>query len=175
MACLHPTSKASRQLRFQWSLDNPDIVCYLHALRVELLVHLVMPAIVPTSRVAPFQYWVRFEEGSGGNPHAHGLSYAAGNPSISGLRQSIEKEGSDGDLAEESVQVENEARADLARFFKCLSSEWHPAKDEGGNQLYDFVIENLMDARLGRPQTVNLRVLLDQTLSTETPDLTSLK
>ena len=32
-----------------------------------------------------------------------------------------------------------------------------------------------MDARLGRPQTVNLRELLDQTLSTETPDLTSLK
>jgi len=116
-------------------LDNPDIVCFLHALRVGLIVRLVMPAIVPHSHVAPFQYWVRFEEGSGGNPHAHGLSYAAGNPSISGLRQSIKKEGSDGDLPEESVHVANEARADLARFFESLSSEWHPAKDEGGNQL----------------------------------------
>ncbi len=80
-------------------------MCYLHALRVELLVRLVMPAIVPTSPVAPFQYWVRFEEGSGGNPHAHGLNYAAGNPSISGLRQSIQKEDCDGDLQEESVHV----------------------------------------------------------------------
>ncbi len=95
--------------------------------------------------MASFHYWVRFEEGSGGNPHTQGLSYAGGNPSISGLRQSIPKEGSEGELAEVSVHVENEARADLARFFESSSLEWHPAKDEGGNQLYDFLIEHVMD------------------------------
>ena len=61
-------------MRHQWCVDNPDIVTFLHALRTELLVRLVMPALVPHSSAKPFQYWVRFEEGFSGNPHAHGLS-----------------------------------------------------------------------------------------------------
>ena len=29
-----------------------------------------------------FQYWLRFEFGASGNPHAHGLNYVQGNPSF---------------------------------------------------------------------------------------------
>ena len=159
-------------MRFQWCLDNPDLVCFLHALRVELIVKLVMSAIVPTSEAHPFQYWVRFEEGPGGNPHAHLLNYAANNPSISGLRHSLQEDAPDPDSAE---ILRDESFADLARYFEKLSVEWHPAKDEGGEQLYDFIIENLTDPTLGRPQTINLKKVLDETLQCDDPDLTRLK
>ena len=34
---LDPVSRESHALREQWTKDNPDIVCFLHAVRVELL------------------------------------------------------------------------------------------------------------------------------------------
>ena len=66
--------------RRQWVMDNADIVAVLHAVRVELLVRQVMIHIVPESELEPFLYWLRFEWGSNGNPHAHGLAFVAGNP-----------------------------------------------------------------------------------------------
>ena len=78
--CFHPTDRKAMEQRWRWCLDNPDIVCFLHAVRVELLVRMVMPTIVPVSDEHPFHYWVRFEEGPNGNPHAHGMAYAAKNP-----------------------------------------------------------------------------------------------
>ena len=88
---LRPGDVESRRMRYQWCVDNPDIVTFLHALRTELLVRLVMPALVPHSAAKPFQYWVRFEEGFGGNPHAHGLVYVDGNPSLDDLRDSARR------------------------------------------------------------------------------------
>ena len=34
---LDPVSRESHAFREQWTKDNPDIVCFLHAVRVELL------------------------------------------------------------------------------------------------------------------------------------------
>ena len=65
---------------FHWCLHNPDIACTLHAIRVELLIRVVMPSVVPHSIDKPFQFWARFEEGYSGNPHVHGLSYTEGSP-----------------------------------------------------------------------------------------------
>jgi hypothetical protein len=56
-----------------------------------------------------------------------------------------------------------------------LSAEWRPAKDEAGDPLYDFVIENLQDASLGRPQALNLKEILDKALGVEEADLSHLK
>jgi len=125
----------SKRMRVQWCYDNPDLVCFLHALRVELLVRMVMPTIVPTSAEQPFQYWVRFEEGTSGNPHAHGLSYAAGNPSLCGIESLTQR--SEGEMPEEDKRVEMAQK--LAEYFSEIASEWHPAKDGGNNTLYDFV------------------------------------
>ena len=80
--CLDALERESRDLRFRWSLDNPDILCQLHAIRVELIIRMVMPAVVPPTPSYPFQYWARFEEGYSGNPHAHGIAYGPFNPSF---------------------------------------------------------------------------------------------
>jgi len=148
--CFHPTSPEARRLRFQWCLDNADLVCFLHVLRVELLVRLLMPAIVPHRPEQPFHYWVRFEEGVGGNPHAHGLNYAAGNPSLSGVRRDMCSADRSEPPAGESADALADTAADLARYFERLACEWHPAKDPAGDQLYDFVIENISDHDGGR-------------------------
>ena len=165
------TDDERRRLRTQWCFDHPDLVCLLHALRVELLVRMVMPCVVPTSEAQPFQYWVRFEEGQSGNPHAHGLCYAAGNPTLTGI-ESARRRG-EAEMPEEDRRAE--VANDLATYFSPLASEWHPAKDDGGCKLYDFHIENLGDVGLGRPQTIDLGAVLDEVLSAGEPDLTPLK
>ena len=68
-----------------------------------------------------------------------------------------------------------EVANDLATYFSPLATEWHPAKDDGGNKLYEFVIENLDDARTGKPTTINLGAVLEEVLSAADPDLTPLK
>ena len=52
----------------------------LHVIRVEIIVNYVMKNVVPQSEDKPFQFWLRFEFGQSGNPHAHGLTYVPGNP-----------------------------------------------------------------------------------------------
>ena len=59
----------------EWVLNNPDIVVMLRAIRVEIMVHYVMRHIVPPEDEDPFQFWLRFEFGSSGNPHTHGIAY----------------------------------------------------------------------------------------------------
>ena len=63
-----------------WALDNADLVSQIHALRVELIVRYVIADIVPHHKDAPFQYWLRFEFGPGGNPHVHGQGWAPRGP-----------------------------------------------------------------------------------------------
>ena len=68
--------------RCEWVLNNPDIVVMLHAIRVEIMVEYVMKHIVPYEEEDPFQYWLRFEFGTSGNPHTHGIAYVAGNSKV---------------------------------------------------------------------------------------------
>ena len=68
--------------RCRWAQDNADIGAFLHAVRIELLVELVMRHIVSEEHADIFQHWLRFEFGVSGNPHVHGLNYVHGNPSF---------------------------------------------------------------------------------------------
>ena len=43
--CLEPFDRVSREMRFRWSLDNPDLVCQLHAMRVEFIIRMVIPLL----------------------------------------------------------------------------------------------------------------------------------
>ena len=52
--------------RFDFVRDNPDLVATLLALRTELQMRVVMPAIVPHSDREPFMAMRRFEVGDGG-------------------------------------------------------------------------------------------------------------
>ena len=67
-------AKDARSRRAHCAVDNADILAFLHVLRVELLVRYVMSDVVSCSPGSPFQYWLRFEWGVGGNPHTHGMS-----------------------------------------------------------------------------------------------------
>ena len=69
----------------------------------------------------------------------------------------------------------NTGRHHMAEFFSTFCSEWHPAKDAGGGALYPFIIENLQDASLARPQCIQLGELLRATLDAEEPNLTPLR
>ena len=66
--------------RFHWTAGNADIVVLMHAIRVELNVRYAMSEVVAKEDERDFQFWLRFEFGTSGNPHAHGLNYVRGNP-----------------------------------------------------------------------------------------------
>ena len=126
---------------------------FLHALRVELIVHYVMSRIVPETEAEPFHYWLRFEFGSNtGNPHTHGLSYVAGNPNFECVVANEEVkqkllERNHPDINGPNVtelRTWDEAEQDLSMFYNQFTRESHPAKDAHGEPLYDFLIENLL-------------------------------
>ena len=181
-----------RQCRVKFCLDNPDIVAMIHVVRVELLIRIVMASIVPNSPAEPFLYWARFEEGTSGNPHAHGLVYASGNPSID-VATITESEkpvtnlvcGDNFDpcvreqLTDSKIDVDTECLKKLYDYFCELTCEQHPAMNEEGKfrdsdwvtpkldknpgGRVHFLIEGLPAlGKLSSPETVNLTELLDQ-------------
>ena len=176
--CLNPLDLGSKEMRFRWSLDNPDILCQLHAIRVELILRIVVPAIVPPTFRYPFQYWSRFEQGYSGNPHAHSILYGPFNPSFDNVvkgaetKELLEKSG---EVDDEDVRLWEDVTQEVTNQFKRYVSEMHPAKDSSGEALYDFVIENIRDAKFGKPQCVNLREMLDRAFANEHADVDELK
>ena len=126
-------------LRCNWVLDNPDIVVTLHAIRVELLVRHVMSHVVPPDELQPFLYWLRFEFGQNGNPHAHGISFVSGNPEFDLIVKDLEtKEALQRDRPDETVDLRTweEAEAEVAAFYDQYVREKHPCKDPHGEPLW---------------------------------------
>ena len=175
-----PDLREEQARRFRWAQDNADIVVFLHALRVELLVEMVMKYLVPETDAAPFQYWLRFEFGSSGNPHAHGLNYVHGNPAFecvvedAAQKEQLKKSQYPG---AEDFQTKDEAEQALANFYCDYVRESHPAKDEQGDRLYDFLIENLMLPGEDKPQSRNLLPMLEKIFADpdQDPDLREIK
>ena len=58
-----------KQERFLFVKDSPDLVSYMLALRTELHMRIVMPAVVPYSEECPFLAMSRVETGVNGNLH----------------------------------------------------------------------------------------------------------
>ena len=75
-ACDDPAKK----FRYRFVRDAPDIAVYIHALRAELHMRMVMPVVLGYSKEVPCLSMARFETGAGGNMHWHGVSYGKGNP-----------------------------------------------------------------------------------------------
>ena len=80
----------SKEERFEFTRENPDLVSYQLALRTELLMRMVMPAIVPHSSLWPYMTMARFETGSGGNPHWHGFSMGVPGPVVKRVKADVE-------------------------------------------------------------------------------------
>ena len=69
-----------RQVRYDFIRDAPDVASFQIALRTELNMKIVMPAVVPHSEKYPYLSMARYENGKNGNPHFHGVSVGAENP-----------------------------------------------------------------------------------------------
>ena len=85
-ALLKETSE-SRRHRFDFVRDAPDIVTQMHALRSELNMKMVMPAVLGSSESYPYLPFGRYETGPGGHGHFHGVSYAVRNPRMDGVKE----------------------------------------------------------------------------------------
>ena len=94
----------------------------------------------------PFHYWLRFEFVTNtGNPHAHGMAYAAENPHFDCV---VADEETRERLLKSNKHVEDmstwaEAEGHLVQYYSNYVREMHPAKEADGIPLYDFLIENL--------------------------------
>ena len=179
---LDPTSRDAMDRRCEWALNNPDIVVLLHAIRVELLVTHVMQHIVSPLDSELFQFWLRFEFGHSGNPHAHGKCYVAGNPRFDEVLSDEEQRDILRAAGREDVDALRtwvEAEKTVADFFDDYISEMHPCKDEHGRHRYDFLVESLSLPHCAKPSCFNLRqeletIFRDEAMDVE-PDLTKLK
>ena len=98
------------QVRRDFVRNCPDLVQFQIALRTELLMKIVMPALVPNSEAERFLSMARFECGKNGNPHYHGFCVGAGNPRLGRVRNDV-GDGGWGDLevAEASGSESEEA------------------------------------------------------------------
>ena len=54
-------------VRFDFVRSAPDVATWMHALRTELSMKAVMPAVLPQAKHAPYLSMARFETGSSGN------------------------------------------------------------------------------------------------------------
>ena len=80
---------AAKKFRYRFVRHAPDIAVYIHALRAELHMRIVMPSVLGHSRDVPYLSMARFETGAGGNMHWHGVSYGVGNPRIDKAREEL--------------------------------------------------------------------------------------
>ena len=119
-----------KQERFAFVRDNPDLVAQMIALRTELLMRMVMPAIVPHSAEAPFMAMARFETGPGGNPHHHGFSVGTPGPRVQRVKADVEGEGDEGPQT---------VKLDVLTVLRAVRREW-PVEDQWSRaQVEDWV------------------------------------
>ena len=131
-----------------------------------------MPYIVTPDEANPFQYWLRFEFGQSGNPHAHGLLFVNGNPQFDFIAKNQEAldafiKGDHPDLKD--IRLAEDAVKDVADFYDPYVREMHPCKDTAGKSLWNFeeplytlMVENVRMPGMAKPQTVNLLELLEE-------------
>ena len=132
------TSQETMRARCKWSLNNPDMIVLMHAIRVELIITCVMSEIVPPDDRERFLFWSRFEFGKHGNPHAHLLAYVAGNPhfdlvvpSEEKRQELIKKDDPNADL----IRTWAEAESDISSFFTIYQGVASVQKQRWGSVL----------------------------------------
>ena len=142
--------------------------------------------VVPPICEKQFQYWLRFEFGQSGNPHAHGLTYVAGNPEFDLVvrgKEALEEALKSDHPDVERMELEEDAERGVAAFFAQYIREKHPCKDAAGASLWHFeeplytlMVENVSMPGCAKPQTVNLLEELEYVfVDREAPDTTRLK
>ena len=100
-----------QQVRFDFVRDAPDIATFMVALRTELHMRIVMPAIVPHTEQHRFLAMARFEVGES-HPHYHGFTMGSGNPRLQRVRADV-GDGGKGDEASGSDMGEVDGSNDM--------------------------------------------------------------
>ena len=85
--------EGQRRERSEFVRENADLVAQLMALRVELNMRVVMPAVVPHSDRFPYMAMARWETGGGGNLHAHGFSVGLPGPRVGRVHADLDGDG----------------------------------------------------------------------------------
>ena len=145
--------------------ENPDIPTIMHAIRVELTVRHVMSAVVPSTEMEPFLYWLRFEWGKSGNPHAHGQCWASGNPALDRVfKDEAARHAYELEHPNETTHIPTweEMETTIASYFRQYNREMHPCKDPAGRNLLPFQVEGLTASKGARPQCVNMLEVLEK-------------
>ena len=108
-AAIDPRVTDAKECRWQFVRDAPDLVAFQVALRTELLMRIVIPAVLPHSEGEPTLSMARFETGAGGNPHFHGFSYAEGNPQTHWVGDGSDSEEGDAPRGVDSYHARDDA------------------------------------------------------------------
>jgi hypothetical protein len=70
------------QVRYDFIRDSPDMAATVFAVRSELNMRMVMPAVLPGEPGVPFRCMGRVEMSKNGMPHVHLVAVGAGNPCL---------------------------------------------------------------------------------------------
>ena len=114
-------------VRFAFTRDSPDIVAEMIGLRMELLMKVVMPTIVPHSKEQPFLCMARHEVSDGGHPHYHLFCVGSGNPGFKRVRRDVEERAAE---VEADVDSNSDQDSDVASVGASLE-EGSSGADEG--------------------------------------------
>ena len=93
----------SKEERFVFARDNPDLVMFELSLRTELIMRMVMPSVLRHSKEDPFMAMARFETGKNGNPHWHGFGLGLPPPRMGRVRAGA---GGEGDEVPDAATVD---------------------------------------------------------------------
>ena len=116
---------------------------------------------------------MRFEFGTNGNPHAHGVAYVPGNPEFDYIVKDAAtklkmQEKAHHSIESMDIRTHDEAEKEVAAFYDRYVRETHPCKDPSGQPqwnfrapLYELHVDNVPLPGGARPLTVSLLDVLD--------------
>ena len=70
-----------------------------------------------------------------------------------------------------NLRTKAKAESELGEFFGEYIREWHPCKDDQGENLFPFVQEILAEPELAQPQCTNLLAVLDEIFDVDQPSV----
>ena len=104
----------------------------------------------------------------------HGKCYVADNPTFENVvadEETREALVNAGHVEALNLRTKAKAESELGEFFGEYIREWHPCKDDQGENLFPFVQEILAEPELAQPQCTNLLAVLDEIFDVDQPSV----
>ena len=133
-------------VRFDYVRSAPDLASYMIALRTELSMRVVMPAVLPHSADEPYLCMARFETGASGNPHLHGFSLGAGGPRLGRVRADRAEDQHSGDEGERSADEDGQ-------HLEAAAAEDTSAVEDDGDVAAASAPDGVRESAIGEPES----------------------